>query len=423
MRRLLLGVLSSAAAVSASATPWHVMGPRAMGMGGAYTAIAQGPSAAYWNPAGLGQLYNTWGLEVPAGFRMEFTGAVLQGANDLNDLNKTCSGAGAAGDCQARIDTALSHLGQPNNGAMLDAGGGAQFKFKEFVGFVTPLTYIGVTPRIDMVHNQAGPGANSIADNTSKIVLNGGIFTEFGVGYGHEIKETGLVLGANLKGIVGKVGYASKNIVTDDPGSDFSNFTDNAKTTLQPGIDLGMLWDMRETWTKLPMRPRFAVVGRNINNPKFKQPDAAIAAGEADKYPIHGQVRAGFALSPLKFWNVAADLDLTDNLTPVAGMRSRMLCLGTEVNIFNSPKFNIPLRVGLQKNVSTKADSALAYTGGFGLNFLHVMFDVAGMVSSKSTTLQSEGGSEKIPNNFGASARFALLFGGEDKGTRNKPGK
>ena len=31
-------------------------GPRALGMGGAYVAVAEGSISSYWNPAGLGRL-------------------------------------------------------------------------------------------------------------------------------------------------------------------------------------------------------------------------------------------------------------------------------------------------------------------------------------------------------------------------------
>ena len=35
------------------------IGSRAVGMGGAYVAMAEGPTAAYWNPAGLGMMDHT----------------------------------------------------------------------------------------------------------------------------------------------------------------------------------------------------------------------------------------------------------------------------------------------------------------------------------------------------------------------------
>ncbi|MEK7814113.1 MAG: hypothetical protein AAB296_10165, partial [Candidatus Desantisbacteria bacterium] len=35
------------------AEQWKILGTRPMGMGGAFVAMAQGPMAQYWNPAGL----------------------------------------------------------------------------------------------------------------------------------------------------------------------------------------------------------------------------------------------------------------------------------------------------------------------------------------------------------------------------------
>ncbi|MBI2362594.1 MAG: conjugal transfer protein TraF, partial [Elusimicrobia bacterium] len=182
--------------------------------------------------------------------------------------------------------------------------------------------------------------------------------------------------------------------------SGFGKFNDNIKTSFQPAVDLGLLWDMRETFPSLPMRPRLGVVGRNLNSPGFKNPDRAVTRGERSKFPLNGQGRMGLALSPFKFWHLAMDVDLTDNLTPVDGYKSRYMSVGTELNVFNRPWLNIPLRAGLQKNLSDTGSGA-SYTAGFGLNFIHVLVDVAGMVSSKTTSVQSEGKSGKGPNNFG----------------------
>jgi hypothetical protein len=56
------------------------VGVRAMGLGGAYVAVAEGPSAAYWNPAGLGEMvsfqveamYTDW---LRAGVFLQYVGA------------------------------------------------------------------------------------------------------------------------------------------------------------------------------------------------------------------------------------------------------------------------------------------------------------------------------------------------------------
>lgn len=401
------------AAAPAGAVPWHTFGPRAMGMGGAQVAVAQGPTASYWNPAGLGQLYNSSGFEFDLGARGEFTGRVLEAANDLSELDNLCDGSNAA--CTtARVQSTLARFNDPGNGVMADLGGGVNLKIKRVVVFVNNLTYVGGTPKVDMTVG-ACPGSGCLSNNNSELRLRGLSASEIGVGYGREVMETGLVLGVNLKGIVGKTGFQSVRVNDDDV--EFDKFNDTAKTSFQPAVDAGLLWDMRETFPSLAMRPRLGLVGRNLNNPKFKNPDAAVTAGERAKFPLHGQGRAGFALSPFKFWHLAFDVDLTNNLTPVDGFKSRYMSAGTELNVFNRPWLNIPLRAGLQKNLSSAA-SGLTYTGGFGFNFVRFHVDVAGMVAGKATAIQSEGKTEKVPNNFGGAVRVGLLFGDPDEGAR-----
>jgi hypothetical protein len=302
----------------------------------------------------------------------------------------------------------------------VDAGGGFNFKIKKVVLFANNLTYIGATPRVDLVNTGACLGAGCIDQNQSKLTLRGGSFTEIGLGYGQEIFESGIILGANVKGIVGRVGYHDFDVIREDPGSTkaFQKFDRATKTSFQGAVDLGFLWDMRESLPMLPMRPRLGVVARNINNPTFDQPDAAKTAGDRNRFSLHGQTRAGLALSPFKFWHLAADIDVTENLTYVDGFKSRILAAGTEINVFNRSWINIPLRAGLQKNIAS--DSGVTFAGGFGLNFLHVMVDVAGMVSSKTTKIQTEGQNREIPNNVAGALRLAFLFGGKDEGARNK---
>lgn len=51
--RLVLGSALLLVATSASAQPFDTIGSRALGMGGAFVAVADDASAAFWNPAGL----------------------------------------------------------------------------------------------------------------------------------------------------------------------------------------------------------------------------------------------------------------------------------------------------------------------------------------------------------------------------------
>lgn len=347
---------------------------------------------------------------------------MLLGANDLNEVADSCRSGGAL--CtQAKIDQALARFGAAGNGALADVGAGAGINIGRAVVFLNQLAYIGGAPAVDPTRTSAAAcpgGATCITNNQSRFVLRGGSFSELGIGYGHELWESGFVVGGTLKGILGKVGYNSILIAAEEAGSgNFSDFKNTTRTSFQPGFDVGALWDVRETFPGAWARPRVGLTVRNLNNPKFKQPDAAVLAGDRGKFSLHGQARMGAAFSPLPWWHLVGDFDLTDNVTNVGGFKSQYLSAGTEINVVNRDWFNIPLRAGLQKNISD-ADSGVSWTGGVGFHLIHLTFDLGFMVSSRSTQIESETGSEKVPNNFAASAQFGILFGGHDDGGRNK---
>jgi hypothetical protein len=391
-------------AVSASATEWQQLGPRALAMGGAGVALPQGAQSAYWNPAQLGLSDNPSGVQIPIGAHMGITGPVLKGANDLNDLGKKCPGAGCS---DSDVQNALNELNAPNDGIRGDLGTGAGFKMGRASVFVNNFAWVGAKPIIDMAHNTAA----NLNQNTSQLRLTGIDVTEFGVAYGHEIPHVpGLNAGLALKGMVGRVGFYGQTVVDEDLA--FDKFTKNTKDSFQPGVDLGLLWDVNHTLTNAVWKPRIGFSARNINNPRFKNTDAAIAAGLPSKYSIQGGLRMGVAVSPLHFWNIAADADLTKNLTAVEGVKSQQVGLGTEVNVFNRSWLNIPLRVGLAKNIADSG-SKTALSGGLGFNFIHVNLDVGAQVSPGRVETQSQGKSQKLPTETSVSAQLALLFGGQ----------
>ena len=250
--------------------------------------------------------------------------------------------------------------------------------------------------------------------NQSKLHLDGISATEFGVGYGHELPFVpGVLVGGNLKLISGRVGFTDISVVDTNSGSNGSlkDFKDNSKKSVQPGVDLGALWDMNRTLPFLPMRPRVGITARNINNPKFEQPDATMVAWVTNKLARNGNTRVGSALSPLHFWNISADADLSRNLTALDGVPSRMVGIGTEVNVFNRTWFNLPLRAGLQRNTAVPG-SKTQLTAGFGLNFLHVILDVAAAASPARTTIQTQGQEKKVPTEASVAVQLGILFGG-----------
>ncbi|MFI5346849.1 MAG: conjugal transfer protein TraF [Elusimicrobiota bacterium] len=404
------------AAAPAGAVEWNTMGPRSMGMGGAGVALAQGPLASYWNPAALGRATeNSYGFSMPVSVHAALTGTAIAGAKDLQNAQSNCTSLGAAA-CQAQINVALGELANPTNGLRVDGSAGGDFKVGKIAFFANGFLDAGAVPRIDQTHNGTNPGAPAtyIGNNTSALIVKGARILEFGAGYGHELPfAPGVFLGGDLKLMRAQVGYANYLIIQNNNNS--SNIISNLKTgavdSSNIGIDAGALWDVERTFQNARWQPRVGLTGRNLNNPKFSQPASAAADGVGGKYAVNPQARLGLAISPLHWWNIAADMDLTRNLTPVDGVASRQLGLGTEVNVFNRTWINIPLRFGLARNLETGTNML---TAGAGLNFLHLMVDFAGEASGKRIDTQTQGKSSKVPQEFGASVSLSLLFGGSE---------
>lgn len=421
-------ILAASAPLSASAEEWNTMGPRAMGMGGAGVAVSQGPLASYWNPAALGRATeNSYGFSAPVSVHAGITGPVLAGANDLKNAQNNCASLGAAA-CQAQVNVALGELSNPTNGLRVDGSAGGDFKVGKVAVFANGFVDAGVVPRIDNTPADTTPAAIQAGNNKSALIVKGARILEFGAGYGHELPfAPGVFLGGNLKLMRAQVGYASQQIIQNNTQNNnntsnlVSNLRNGAATSSNIGVDAGALWDVNKTFDGAWWSPRVGLVGRDLNNPKFSQPAAAAADGVGGRYAVNPQARLGLAISPLHFWNIAADLDLTRNLTPIDGVASRQLGLGTEVNVFNRSWINIPLRFGVARNLATASNMV---TAGAGLNFLHVMIDFAGEASPKRIDTQTQGNSKRIPQELGASVSLSVLFGGsEDERTAPRPAK
>jgi len=498
-------------ATGAFADEWQIVGPRALGMGGAYTAVAVGPAAQYWNPAGLSQGVNKSGLDISATGRVELTGNAMEVASKLSKMQdqykaiqraQQSGGKVDANTFSAMIDSLnqMNQLNQNASGAVASANGGASLKIKNFVIGLSNYTQIGATPFVDLTNIGLGaytggsgvtlntgtpnssyqPYANSIAtslstafggnptamynlicgastcsgmstfqqlanglvkqsqdagasvqqvsayadtiaanaaaaapiinsatsgnaytNNQTRLNMEGGSFTELGVSYARSVFTDNLHVGLTGKIIQGKIGYYKVSALSDNASSidALKDYNKYSKTSVQPGLDLGVLYQLPTA-----SRPRFGLVVRNINSPSFDRTDQAKADGKSDKYKLDGQARAGFAINPMNWWTLAADLDLSRNATSVSGYSSRQFALGTEINLVNHKLFNIPLRVGIMKNVDKGSD--VAYTAGTGINMLTFHVELAGMISSK----RSQFDGKDFPTEAGASASVGFLF-------------
>jgi hypothetical protein len=506
-------------ATGVQAESFKILGSRALGMGGAFVAVAEDSLASYWNPAALaGQ--RKFDVEIPVNVKAEFTGGILKDVNTIGDLAtqyKTIQSAQRDGgklDVQSvssllqTLET-LDSLNKPDKGVLVEAHGGFDLRIMRVGIAVNNFTSVGGTAFIDtkniglgssltspnepgvsftgltttdptsstqiearnklvtalntvgfnafddltgdavsssgittttqlanalvnkgatngltdqqildaatIAESSSGKAApiialassgNSYSDNTSNLKLRGISLFEVGVGYAHRFFIEDLYLGGNLKALLGQVGYFQYEFLKDSLNTSevFSDYDQNVKQSIQPGVDLGMLYDKREKW-----RFKLGVIGRNLNSPKFDQPSAA--TGE-QRYRVEPQVRAGLAIYPFKrtFWVIASDIDLTNNITPVPGFASRMWGLGTEINLVNSNLFNLGLRAGITTNLAEE-NSKVSYTGGVGVKFLHFFVDIAGAVSSQTEEIKSGiADSQKVPQNLQVGVALGLNF-------------
>jgi len=90
MKKLYM-VCACLTAVSAPAEEWAIVGPRAMGMGGAGVAVTQGGLSAYWNPAALApprepRVPTFWDVEVPVSASAFATNDALRKLDGISDL-------------------------------------------------------------------------------------------------------------------------------------------------------------------------------------------------------------------------------------------------------------------------------------------------------------------------------------------------
>lgn len=503
---------------------WQIVGTRAMGMGGAYVAMARGPIAQYWNPAGLYQPSNQNfnGLEINAGIGLEATGGILDYVSEITDLSKQINDIQDSQTNGSQIDAnqfsafvktlgILKEISSKDEiGALIEANANFGLKFSKIALSLNNYTSIGANPWIDIQNinvvsnnssNGINPGDNlpiyssppsnyqdeanelaniistlagnnfsltgtnleillcgsnnclpssintpqtfaealvsslasngisedeiqnfinqakeylpqatdiisnitsggSFNDNQSYLNLKARSFTELSIGYAWDTSKylSGLSIGANLKLIKADIAQKTFYFVGEnETGDAFKDILDDRKTSTKPAIDLGFLWNVNEKYPKIPFKPKLGLTIRNINAPKFDDFNGS--------YKLDTQARFGLAISPFNWWHFAFDMDITKNKTPVDGFDSRQIAFGTEINLINRKSFNLPIRLGMLKNIAEK-DSKTMYTAGIGLTFAYIHFNAAVGISSGKTKIDNN----KYPQKAHGVINLGILF-------------
>lgn len=289
---------------AAGAQTFETIGTRAAGMGGAFVAVADDASAAYWNPAGLaaGSLF-TMVLDRTAG-----------------EVNPGGSSEGAASGSGSLVSLGMPALGL------------SYYRLRA----------IGLTPGIPATAADRD-GRKSIG--TGQVRLDGLITHHFGATLLQSIAP-GLAVGATLKLVRG---FAASTIVPDGDREalleDASNLSGRASSTFD--ADIGVMANRG--------RVKGGITVRNLMQPAFG------SAGEPGRLTLRRQARAGLAVVPVNGWVVAGDLDLTRTPGPRGDVRS--LAAGTEGRLGRKAF----LRAGLRVNTAGSREPIVAAGGSYAV--------------------------------------------------------
>ncbi|MDH5773867.1 MAG: conjugal transfer protein TraF [Nitrospirota bacterium] len=334
------------------AVEFVIVGPRAVGMGGAGVAVTTDSLATYWNPAGLAMTQ-----KVDIRFQASAQGidrlGIRETLEDIDDINDNDISAGN----QARLQSLLNDL----NGSSLSALAATGLYAKGYWGEHSVginISDVGTggsfssTPLTAIV-------SGSQLDITGELQVNFLEARQIALSYAYALFEKKVALG-----ITGKViqGVAYKRGIDVDDSEDSFNISDelkNSKKSTRFGIDIGALVHPI-SWLQI------GIVGKDLNKPSFKAPGGG-------KFKLRPQVRSGVAFIPFEATTVTFDADLTKNKTLVSGIKSRVLSLGVEQGLFDI----VFLRVGALKNVED-AKSRVTPTAGLGIRLWAFQFDVGG---------------------------------------------
>ena len=347
---LVLGTILFTAG-TVSAVEFAIVGPRAVGMGGAGVAVTTDALATYWNPAGLA-MQQSVDIRVQASAQLIDRGDVKDTLDDINSIDLTNPAN------LARLQGLLNTL----NSGTVSGVGAAGLYWKGYFGdqafgfnisdvatggefAPTPLTATCI------------PSPCTV---TGQLAVRGLEARQAVFSYAYAFAERTVAIGATAKIIQGAAYNASVSVFQSNGDISFREDLGKPEISTAIGIDVGAIY-RPSSWL------RFGVVGKDLNQPTFDAPGG-------QEFKLTPQVRGGVAINPYESLTIAFDGDITSNMTLVPGIKSQVLSLGAEQTL---PWELLSLRVGALKNVAD-AKSIITPTAGFGLRFFALRMDFGG---------------------------------------------
>jgi hypothetical protein len=347
-------VVVLAVAGPALAAEFVIVGPRAMGMGGAGVAVTTDALATYWNPAGLA-MTQTVDIRIVGGGQVIDRLGIADTIHDLENFNTSDTSAANI----AKAQDIANRLNQPGANTSFNGAAGLYIKghFGEHAfGFNISDVPTGGTFLSSPLAVTANGSSVSISGAMAVRMLEA---RQAAFSYAYAFADKTFSIGVTAKVIQGAAYNGTQNL---SAGQDIKLSDSLGKATISTtyGIDVGAIY-RPSSWL------RFGVVAKDLNQPEFDSPDGT-------KIKLGPQVRGGMALNPYSSLTLSADVDATSNKTLVPGVKSQVLSLGAEQTIL--AEF-LSFRVGAFKNMQD-AKTPFTPTAGIGLRIYAVRLDVGG---------------------------------------------
>lgn len=345
--RILTCLILTLVTAPAMAVEFAVVGPRAVGMGGAGVAITTDSLATYWNPAGLA-MTQTVDIRAQVSAQGVDRRGVLDTLKNIEDFNPNAPNAAAqAQGLRDRI----------NSGGSLSAVATGGLYFKGHIGEHAIGFNISDVATAGSFVSQGFTGSGTSI--SGQLALRGLEARQAAFSYAYAFADKTFSVGVTGKVIQGAA-YTGTATVTGGQDVNLSDNFGKAKLSTAFGIDVGAIY-RPSSWL------RFGVVAKDLNQPEFDAPDGT-------KFKLNPQVRGGIAINPYSSLTLTGDVDATSNKTLVPGQKSQVLSLGAEQTILSE---FLSLRIGALKNMQDAA-SPFTPTAGFGLRIFAFRMDFGG---------------------------------------------
>ncbi len=374
----------------APAAQFSVVGPRALGMGGASVASVNDSTAVYWNPAALAD-FRRVDIRIPASVGTRDHVGLEDKWDRINNIDALVQ----SGDPAAINETIslLNDLNKPKSGADLDGSAGllVSVPIGNSAIALSGMSRLnaGIYPTIDTLHTSATytpPQPDFVGNNNSAVSGIGMTAVEPAISFATSFGDK-LFVGANAKMIYADT-YVHSDVLTSDDFDTFSDNLDKSKTSSsKASADIGILFKAFDSLS-------IGLVGRDLTSPSFpveglfaqKQAGGDVTlASDTREIKLDPQYRAGIAWKPLETFTVAMDYDLTKNKTFTPGFEDQTLAVGLEKTLFSE---YLNLRLGAYKNLAESGTKAV-YTAGIGFRLFALRLDVAGAYNSDKDEAQA----------------------------------